>query len=58
MISNKISDKITKASKNSQKSNLETVTNDNDKEIHKERQTSPEENTRNYWWSEINIIIS
>ena len=34
LISNKISDKITKASKNSQKSNLETVTNDNDKEIH------------------------
>ena len=34
LISNKSSDKITKASKNSQKSNSETITNDNDKEIH------------------------
>ena len=34
LISNESSDKITKASKNSQKSNSEAVTNDNDKEIH------------------------
>ena len=29
-------EKITKVSKNSQQSNLETIANDNDKEIHKE----------------------
>ena len=35
--------KITKVSKNSQQNNLEAVTNENDKEILKERYTSPEE---------------
>ena len=35
--------KITKVSKNSQQNNLETIANDNDKEIHKERYISPEE---------------
>ena len=35
--------KITKVSKNSQQNNSETTTNDNDKEILKERYISPEE---------------
>ena len=35
--------KITKVSKNSQKNNSEVVTNENDKEIPKERYISPEE---------------
>ena len=41
-ISKKIAVKITKVSKNSQQSNLETVTNEHDKEIPKERYISPE----------------
>ena len=36
MIGNKIADKITKVSRNSQQKNSETVTNKNDKEIPKE----------------------
>ena len=47
LIGNKIADKITKVSRNSQQNNSKTVTNENDKEIHKERYTSPEK-TRNY----------
>ena len=44
LIGNKITNKITKLSKNSQKErNSETGTNDNDKEIPKERYISPEE---------------
>ena len=39
---NKIADKITKVSKNSQQNNSETVINENDKEIPKERYISPE----------------
>ena len=39
---NKIANKITKVSKNSQQNNLETVINDNDKEMPKERYMSPE----------------
>ena len=35
--------KITKVSKNSQQNNSETVTNENDKEIPKERYIFPEE---------------
>ena len=42
LISNKIADKITKASKTSQQNNSETVTNEDDKEIPKERYISPE----------------
>ena len=34
---------ITKVSKNSQQNNLETFTNEHDKEIRKERYVSPEE---------------
>ena len=40
MIGNKIADKITKVSKNLQEHNSETVTNENDKEIPKERHIS------------------
>ena len=43
MIDNKIANKITGGSKNSQQNNSETVTNENDKEIPKERYISPEE---------------
>ena len=43
MIGNKISDKIAKKSKNSQQNNSETVTNENDKEIPKERYICPKE---------------
>ena len=37
LIGDKIANKITKVSKNSQQNNLETVTNENDKEMPKER---------------------
>ena len=43
LIGNKIADTITKVSKNSQQNNSETVTNEHDKEIPKERYISPEE---------------
>ena len=42
LIGNKIANKITKGSKDSQQNNSETVTNDHDKEIAKERYISPE----------------
>ena len=42
-ISDKIAKKITKISKNSQQNDSETVTNEYNKEILKERYTSPEE---------------
>ena len=42
MICNKIGNKITKVSKNSQQNNSEVVTNENEKEIPKERYISPE----------------
>ena len=40
---NKIADRVTKVSKNSQQNNSETVKNENDKQIPKERYMSPEE---------------
>ena len=43
LIGNKIADRITKVSKNSQQNNPETVTNEHDKEIPKERYISLEE---------------
>ena len=43
MIGLKIADRITKVSTNSQQNNSETVTNENDKEIPKERYISSEE---------------
>ena len=43
MIGNKIANRITKVMKNSQEYNSETVTNEHDKEIPKERYIPPEE---------------
>ena len=43
LIDKKTAGKITKVSKNSQQNNSERVTNENDKEIPKERGRSPEE---------------
>ena len=43
LVGNKIADRITEISKNSQQNNLETITNKNDKEIPEERYISPEE---------------
>ena len=43
LIVNKIANRITKVSKNSQQNNLETVTNEHDKKIPKETYVSPEE---------------
>ena len=40
---NRIANKITKGSKNSEQNHSETVTNENEKEIPKERYISPEE---------------
>ena len=40
LIGNKVADRITKVSKNSQQNNLDAVTNDHDKEIPKERYIS------------------
>ena len=42
MIVTKIANKITRVSKNSQQNNLQTLTNENDKQIPKERNISPE----------------
>ena len=49
--------KITNISKNSQQNNLETVTNQNDKEIPKERYVSPEERQKIIDKFDIIIII-
>ena len=49
LIDNIIADWIVKVSKNSQQNNSETVTNENDKKIPKERYISPEKKTKNYW---------
>ena len=43
MIDNKIANKITWVSKSPQQNNSETVTNEDDKKIPKERYISPEE---------------
>ena len=43
LIDNKIADRITKVSKTLQQNNSETVTNEHDKEIPRERYISPEE---------------
>ena len=52
MIGNKIADRSTKFSKTSQQNSSETVINEHDEE----KYLSPEE-TKNYWWSEIDIIV-
>ena len=46
-LDNKIANKIRKVSKNSQQNNSETVTNEHDKEIPKQRYISPEERQEN-----------
>ena len=56
MIGNKIANRITKVSKNSQQNNSKTVTNEHDKEIPKERYISGRK-TEKYWWSKINITV-
>ena len=43
LIGNKIANRITGVSKNSQQNNSETVTNEHDKEIPKERHISPKQ---------------
>ena len=48
--------KITEVSKNSQKNSSETVPNENDKEIPKERYTSPEEEQKIIDNPDINVI--
>ena len=52
LIGYKIADKITKVSKN-----LEKVTNENDKEISKERYMSAKKRQENYWWYKIKITV-
>ena len=54
MIGNKIANKITKAQKSSQQVNSETVTNEHDKEILKERSLSPEE--RQWFINNLRLI--
>ena len=49
--------RVTKASKDSQQNNSETVTNENDKEIPKERYISPEERQKPVNNLDINIIV-
>ena len=56
LIGNKMANKVKRASKNSQQNNSETVTNENNKEIPKERYISRRK-TENYWWSKIDIIV-
>ena len=43
LIGEKVANRITKVSNNSQQNNPETITNENDKEIPEERYISPEE---------------
>ena len=49
--------KITKVSKKSQQNNLEKITNENDKEIPKERYILPKERQKNIDNLGINIIV-
>ena len=54
LICNSIADKITKVSEDLQRINSETVTNEHDKEIPKERDiSSGKKKKENYWWSQI-----
>ena len=45
---NKIANKITKVSRSSPQNNSETITNEHDKEIPKERYISSDKKTQNY----------
>ena len=49
--------KSQKFQKISQQNKSETVTNENDKEIPKERYMSSENKTGNYCWTKISIIV-
>ena len=49
--------RISKASKNSEQNNSETVTNENDKEIPKERYISPEERQKITADLDTNIMV-
>ena len=48
LIGNKIDNRITKVSKNSQQNNSKTVTNKNNKEIYTENKYIPKRKTRYY----------
>ena len=56
LIGNRIANNIIKVSKKSKQNNSETITNENDKEIPKERYMYRTK-TKNYWSSEIKIIV-
>ena len=47
---------LRKLKKNSQRNNFETVTNENDKEISKQRCISPDRKTKSYWWADFKIV--
>ena len=49
-------DKITKIWNNLQQNNLETVTNEHDKELPKEWYIARRK-TENFWWPEINTDV-
>ena len=54
---NKVTNRTTKVSKNSQQNNSETVRKENNKERPKETYLSPEKKTEIYIRSEINTIV-
>ena len=64
LIGNKIANTITKVSRSSSQNNSETITNERDKKLPKERYTDiylyiqkkkKDSKAENYWWSKINI---
>ena len=57
LIRNKIANKINKVSKNSHQNNSETVTNENDKEIPKERYISQKHLVRNFHILKYGLLI-
>ena len=57
LIGNKIVNRITKVSNNSQQNNSETITNENNKEIPKERYIYLTEKDRELLVIQINIIV-
>ena len=57
MIGNKITNRITKVSKNSQQDISETVTNEHDKETPKEKyEKKIRRKAGNYWWTKIKTV--
>ena len=57
MIGNKIADKIMNVERNLQQNKSETFTNGNDEELPKRKKYISRKKARDYWWSEINIIV-